>query len=121
MDNYRPIPVLPVASKILERAVQIQLLHHLDKSNQLSPFQCSFRKNHSTQDAVTYFTDSIRKGIDDGCVTAAVFIDFRKVFDSVNHQLLVKKLPGFGIQNQELKWFGNYLANRCQSVVYGSA
>ena len=121
MDNYRPIPVLPVASKILERAVQIQLLHHLDKSNQLSPFQCSFWKNHSTQDAVTYFTDCIRKGIDDGCVTAAVFIDFRKAFDSVNHQLLIKKLPGFGIQNQELKWFEIYLANRCQSVVYGSA
>ena len=54
MDNYRPISVLPVASKILERAVQIQLLQHLDKSSQLSPFQCGFRKNHSTQDTVTY-------------------------------------------------------------------
>lgn len=80
-----------------------------------------FGKNHSTQDAVTYFTDCIRKGIDDGCVTAAVFVHFRKAFDSVNHQLLIKKLPGFGIQNQELKWFENYLTNRCQSVVYGSA
>ena len=87
MDNYRPISVLPVASKILERAVQIQLLQHLDKSSQLSPFQCGFRKNHSIQDAVTYFTDCIRKGIDEGCFTAAVFVDFRKAFDSVNHQL----------------------------------
>ena len=78
MDNYRPISVLLVASKILERAVQIQLLQHLDKSSQLSPFQCDFRKNHFTQDAVTYFTDCIRKGIDEGCVTAAVFVDFRK-------------------------------------------
>ena len=93
MDNYRPISVLPVASKILERAMQIQLLQHLDKSSQLSPFQCGFRKNHFTQDAVTYFTDCIRKGIDEGCVTAAVFVDFRKAFDSVNHQLLLKKLP----------------------------
>ena len=67
MDNYRPISVLPVASKILERAVQIQLLQHLDKSSQLSPFQCGFRKSHSTHDAVTYFTDCIRKGIDEGC------------------------------------------------------
>ena len=64
--------------------------------------QCGFRKNHSTQDAVTYFTDCIRKGIDDGCITAAVFINFRKAFDSVNHQFLKKKLPRFGIQNQEL-------------------
>ena len=121
MDNYRPISISPVASKILERAVQIQLLHHLDKSNQLSPFQCGFWKNHSTQDAVTYFTDCIRKSIDEGCVTAAVFVDFRKAFDSVNHQLLLKKLPGYGIQTQELRWFENYLTNRCQSVVYGSA
>lgn len=93
MDNYRSISILSVASKILGRAVQIQLLHRLDKSDQLSPFQYGFRKNHSTQDAVTYFTDCIRKGIDDGCVTAAVFVDFRKAFDNMNHQLLIKKLP----------------------------
>ena len=121
MDNYRPISVIPVASNILERAVRIQFLQHLDKSSQLSPFQCGFRKNHSTQDAVTYFTDCIRKGIDEGCVTAAVFVDFRKAFDSVNHQLLLKKLPGYGINNHELRWFKNYLTSRCQSVVYGSA
>ena len=117
MDNYRPISVLPVVSKILERAVQIQLLQHLDKSSQLSPFQCGFRKNHSTQDAVTYFTDCIRKGIDEGCVTAAVFVDFRKAFDSVNHQLLLKKLPGYGINNHELRWFKNYLTSRWKSGV----
>ena len=88
----RRISVLPVASKILERAVQIQLIHHLDKSNQLQYLLSSavFEKNHSTLDAVTYFTDCIRKGIDEGCVTAAVFVDFRKAFDNVNHQLLKK-------------------------------
>ena len=121
MVNYRPISVLPVASKILERAVQIQLFQHLDKSSQLSPFQCGFRKNHSTQDAVTYFTDCIRKGIDEGCVTAPVFVDFQKAFDNVNHQLLLEKLPGYGIKNHELGWFENYLTSRCQSAVYGNA
>ena len=121
MVNYRPISVLPVASKILEIAVQIQLLQHLDKSSQLSPFQCGFRKIHSTQDAVTYFTACIRKGIDEGCVTAAVFVDFQKAFDTVNHQLLLKKLPGYGIKNHELGWFENYLTSRCQSAVYGNA
>ena len=126
MDNYRPISVLPVALKILERAVQIQLLQHLDKSSQLSPLQCGFRETHSTQDAVTYFTDCIRKGIDEGCVTAAVFVDFRKAFDSVNHQRLLKKLPGYGIKNHEVRWFKNLrvvqkLTSRFQSVVYGGA
>ena len=121
MVNYRPISVLPVASKILERAVQIQLFQHLDKSSQLSPFQCGFRKNHSTQDAITYFTDCIRKGIDEGCVTAPEFVDFQKAFDNVNHQLLLEKLPGYGIKNHELGWFENYLTSRCQSAVYGNA
>ena len=121
MDNYRPISVLPVASKILERAVQIQLLQHLDTSSQLSPFQCGFQKNHSTQDAVTYFTNCIRKGIDEGCVTAVVFVDFRKAFDSVNHQPILKKLTGYGINNHELRCFKNYLTSQCQSVVYCSA
>ena len=48
-----------------------------------------------------------------------MFVDFRKAFDIVNHQLIIKKLPGFGIQNHELKWFGNYLTTRCQFVVHG--
>ena len=61
------------------------------------------------------------KALTKGCVTAAVFVDFRKAFDSVNHQLLLKKLPGYGINNHELRWFKNYLTSRCQSVVYGSA
>ena len=50
-------------------------------------------------------------------VTLAVFVDFRKAFDSVNHQLLLKKLPGYGIKNYELRWFENYLTSRCLSVV----
>ena len=59
-----PSPFYRVASKILKRAVQIQLLQHLDNSSQLSPFQCAgLRKNHSIQDAVSYFTDCFRKGI----------------------------------------------------------
>ena len=80
-----------------------------------------FSKKHSIQDAVMYFRDCIRKRIDEGCVTAAMFVDFRKAFDSENHQLLLKKLPGYGIKNHELRWFENYLTSRCQSVVYGSA
>ena len=112
--------VQPVASKILEKAVQTQLLRYLHETSQLSPFQCGFRRNHSTQDAVTYFTDCIRRGIDDGCLTAAVFVDLRKAFDSVNHNLLLNKMAGYGITNHELHWFENYLSDRNQSVMYGN-
>ena len=113
-----PSPFYRWLRRSLKEQWKIQLLQHLDKSSRLSG---GLRKNHSTQDAVTYFTDCIRKGIDEGCITAAVFVDFRKAFDSVNHQLLLKKLPGYGIKNHELRWFEKYLTSRCQSVVYGNA
>ena len=66
LDNYRPISILPVLSKILERIVYKQLLSHLENNGLLSSFQFGFRSKRSTELAVTYFTDKIRKEIDNG-------------------------------------------------------
>ena len=118
MDNYRPLSILPVASKILERVVQKQLIDYLEATNQLSPHQFGFRKHHSTQDAVTFFADHIRKGIDLGSLTGAVFIDMRKAFDTVNHTLLLNKLNDLGINGKERAWFTSYLTDRRQLVMY---
>ena len=116
MDNYRPISVLPVASKLLERAVHRQLYQFLSKHQILSPFQCGFRKNHSTESAAISFTDSIRREIDQGLLTGAVFIDLRKAFDTVDHDIIVSKLKAAGISGTELHWFKDYLSNRTQQV-----
>lgn len=64
MDNYRPIPILPVLSKILEKAVNSQLQQYLKTFDILSPPQSSFRQHHSTVSAVIYFTDEIRRNAD---------------------------------------------------------
>ena len=88
MDNYRPISILPVLSKILEGAVHRQLYHHLQQHNILSPYQCGLRKCHSTEFAALSFADTIRRGIGQGQLTGAVFIDLRKPFDTVDHGLL---------------------------------
>jgi hypothetical protein len=61
-------------------------------NNLLSPYQSSFRKRHSTETACISFIDSIRRGIDQGMLTGSVFIDLRKAFDTVNHDLLLEKL-----------------------------
>ena len=116
MDNYRPISVLPVASKLLERAVHRQLYQFLSKHQILSPFQCGFRKNHSTESAAISFTDSIRRGMDQGLLTGTVFIDLRKAFDTVDHDIIVSKLKAAGISGTELHWFKDYLSNRTQQV-----
>ena len=114
LDNYRPISVLPAASKLLERAVHSQLYSFLTKNKLLSPYQCGFRKCHSTQ--FTALSDSVRRAMDQGLLTGAVFIDLQKAFDTVNHQILLNKLEQFGISNMELSWFKSYLQDRYQVV-----
>ena len=86
MDNYRPISVLPVASKLLERSVHWQRYEFLSEHQLLRPYQCGFRKSHSTESATISFTDSIRRRMGQGLLTGAVFvIDLQKAFDAVDH------------------------------------
>ena len=80
MDNYRPISVLPVISKLLEREVHKQLTGYLREYKILSPYQYGFRKLHSTEFATLAFADTIRRNIDNGLMTGAVFLDFKKAF-----------------------------------------
>ena len=99
MDNYRLISVLPVVSKVLERVVHHQLHSFLSEHKLLSPFQCGFRRNHSTEFAAIAFSDYIRSGIDIGLLTGAVFIDLRKAFDSVDHEIPISKLESYGLKD----------------------
>ena len=119
MDNYCPIYILPILSKILERAVQFQLVEFLETHKLFSKLQCGFRSKHLTQSAITFFTDTVRRNIDDGCITGAIFVDFRKAFDTIDHKMLLYKLAMFGICDNELQWMENYLSNRMQSVFTG--
>ena len=120
MDNYRPISVLPVLSKVFERVVYNQLYKYLEKNSLLSENQFAFRRNRSTQHPVTYLSDYIRKHMDQGELTGAVFIDLRKAFDIIDHGRLLSKLPCYGINGRELTWFENYLFKREQFVSYNS-
>ena len=92
MDKYRPISILPTVSKLLERAVHVLLRDYLREHNILSPYQCGFGKHHSSEFAALSLADTIRRNIDQSQMTEAVFIDFRKAFDIVNHSLLLKTL-----------------------------
>ena len=85
----------------------------------LSPFQCGFRSNHSTEFAAIAFSDYIRRGMDHGLLTGAVFIDLHKAFDYVDHEILINKLVSYGLKDIELNWFRNYLTDRKQLVSFG--
>ena len=86
LDNYRPISVLPVMSKIMERVVYNHRMSHLLNSNLISECQSGFRPRHSTQDVLLYITDQWKKAIDNSLYTGAVFLDLREAFYCANHQ-----------------------------------
>ena len=118
LDNYRPISILPIFSKIFERITYENFAEYLENNKLIVSTQFGFRKRYNTELAVTVFTDSIRKSIDHGKLTGAVFIDLRKAFDTVEHSILLRKLPYYGIHNAELNWIKSYLKERKQFVQY---
>ena len=120
LDNYRPISILPVISKIIEKAIHRQLITYLDQHALLSHFQFGFRPKLSTELAATHLLDNIRKSVDDGKLVGAVFIDLSKAFDTISHSKLLKKLPKYGIDGKEYAWFKDYLFARKAVVSYNN-
>ena len=117
-SNYRPISILPIFSKILERVVYVRLMKYLTKHNILSNNQFGFRKNHSTFMAVLDLIDNLSKSIDEKEFSVGVFIDLSKAFDTVNHKILIEKLSHYGIRRIPLLWFSDYLSNRKQFIKF---
>ena len=96
ISNYRAITILPTLSKILEKAVRLQLYAYFQENN-LSSKQFGFRPHLSTDVALTQLSENILDNLDNGSVTCAVFLDLKKVFDTVDHKLMMKKLHSFGL------------------------
>ena len=113
-SNYRPIAILPAASKILERTVHQQLYAYLEKHKILSDAQFGLRKHHSTTTCILRLLNDVYLNMDNGKYTGVVFLDLKKAFDTVNHEVLIKKLRMYGCSNNSSNWFNDYLNNRIQ-------
>ena len=96
VNNFRPVSLLPLPGKLLERIVHSRLINFFDMHNVLNPNQGGFRAGHSTTNTIACFTDDILHLNESEC-TMAAFIDLCKAFDTVNHNILIKKLEENGI------------------------
>ena len=120
-ENYRPISLLPVISKVLEKIAFKRLVVHLEENNILYAKQFGFRAKHSTNDAINVLCSEILKTNDTGLDALVVFIDLKKAFDTCSHETILSKLNLIGVDGHLLEWFTNYFRGRKQFVSYGDA
>ena len=115
-SDYRPISCLPLPSKIIERAVYNQIVYYLECEGLLDNRQHGFRKNHSTCTATLDFIQFLYDSLDNRKYVSCVFIDYSKAFDTIDHNILCKKLSHYGLHQNVILWCVDYLHNRKQCV-----
>ena len=118
-SNYRPISILPIVSKVLERHIYNLVFNHLAISSPISVSQWGFMPNRSTTSALCTLSHDCLRCLDDRNEIGSVFFDLRKAFDSVPHAPLLDKLSALQLNKYLLQWIHSYLANRSQTVVVG--
>ena len=116
VSNFRPISVLPVLSKVIERHIHDALYSYLTENNLIYSRQSGFRKHHSTETALLRIIDDLLLNLDGNKVGGLVLIDYCKAFDMVDHAILLEKLNVYGVNGSSLTWFKSYLSERRQLV-----
>jgi hypothetical protein len=116
IQNYRPIAVLTVFSKMLEKIMYNRLLSFLNKFNILTDEQNGFRNNKSTETACQIFIENIQQALDNNLHVVGIFLDLTKAYDVINHSILLYKLESYGVRGIMNSWFKSYLSERMQYV-----
>lgn len=115
-SNFRPISLVSVFSKVYEKIMKKRMLDFLNKTRFFSLNQFGFRLGLSTEVALLSFMDKVNNGLNDGKYVSGLFIDIKKAFDTVNHDILLNKLYNCGFRGMTYNWLKSYLSNRKQCV-----
>ena len=121
LSNNRPISLLPVLLKVMEKVTEGQIRNHLEDKKLLNFNQFGFRKNEFCEQAFINLTAKIFAAKNSKLYTFVAALDYSKAFDTVCHAALLHKLEMLGVGKITLNWFRNYLTNRHQFVGYNSA
>ena len=114
--NYRPVAILSIVSKVIERAVFIQVVDYMSTNDLFHPNHHGFRAFHSTTTAMIQMYDNWVQAVDRGELAGVCMLDMSAAFDVVDHDLFIQKLELYGFDDNSLKWMKNYLSGRSQAV-----
>ena len=115
-NNYRPISLLYSFNKIFEKIMYRRLHNYLTMKEFFCDAQYGFRKQHSTQHAILDIINEIQNNMDKKMYSCGIFIDLKKAFDSVDHDILLGKLYHYGVRGVINNWFSSYLKCRSQTT-----
>jgi retron-type reverse transcriptase len=104
LGSYRSISVLSAVSKVFEKIIYKQISKYFDDNELFTKYQSGFRKGYSTSTALLSVTNEWLCNIDKGLINGVLFLDLKKAFDTVNHDILIEKLKLYGFQKQSLSW-----------------
>ena len=116
LNNYRPISILTATSKIIEKVLAAQLRLFLETNNIFCNSQYGFREKRSTTSAISKLMEQLYSNFDESKITQGIFLDFSKAFDTIDHEILMKKLPFYNFTNDACLLLKSYLSNRKQYV-----
>lgn len=116
LENYRPISLLSVFSKVVERVLAEAIEKHLESNQIISDCQFGYRKNKGTQDAILCVQKTVSEAFEAGRVPVVTMLDFSSAFDCVNHDRLLENIKCAGIASKALDLLKSYLSKRTQSL-----
>lgn len=116
VQNYRPVSIVPIFSKIFESIMYNQLSRYFDSHNLLSDCQYGFRPGKSTTSAIMNIVDHSLEAFENRESVSLVLCDLSKAFDCVPYDILLMKLSHYGMTEDSLKLIKSYLGNRLQYV-----
>ena len=118
--SFRPVSILPVVSKIVERSVQVQMQAHMEKEGLISMNSHAYRRDLSTSTALMQLVEELHTATEKNQISQLLALDQKAAFDMVSHSILIDKLRIYGCSMKTIQWMRNYLDHRSQYISVGS-